>query len=118
MANKNIPDYQAALEKDDFPWNKFRNVFRHIMKYENKYPITQENFVRKRFIFISLNKKNIFLKKKTTYLINKEDYICDENVATRHVTSLFFQKKQGFRNAKNRDIRENRGIVTKFTGRS
>jgi hypothetical protein len=41
-----------------------------------------------------------------------------ENVATRHVTSLFFQKKQGFRNAKNRDIRENRGIVTKFTGRS
>ncbi len=41
-----------------------------------------------------------------------------ENVATRHVTSLFFQKKQGFRNVKNRNIRENRGIVTKFTGRS
>jgi hypothetical protein len=39
-----------------------------------------------------------------------------ENVATRHVTSLFFQKQQGFRNVKNRDIRENRGIVTKFTG--
>jgi hypothetical protein len=35
-----------------------------------------------------------------------------ENVATRHATSLFFQKKQGFCNAKNRDIRENRGIVT------
>ena len=47
MAKKSIPDHQTALEKDDFPWNK--------------YPIIEENFVR--------------IKKEATYFITYEQHM-------------------------------------------
>ncbi len=36
----------------------------------------------------------------------------NENIATRHMTSVFSEKKQAFYNTKNRDIQENREFVT------
>ena len=60
MSNKTTPDIQAILQKEDFQSNKFRKVFHHVMKYANKYSFINGNPVRKRSIFISINKENIF----------------------------------------------------------